>query len=177
MFIFFFGSCGRASFLQRFVIDFWMYFDNTFDVFRYLFHSCTQPTKPSITLVFRMKSNDFIIQENIILNYFHEFLRYEFWHWFLMSFGTDFATILAPLLNTIQCFLEIFFWLILDRIFAGFGSKLSLKTLHLSHPFCVCFRPLSAYLIIIIFRIVFRNRFFVDYSRILVPFSDRSWFS
>ena len=61
------------------------------------------------TIVFTMNLNEFTIQENMNFDNFNEFFRYQFWHWFLMSFGIDFGTILASLWHQIQCFVVIVF--------------------------------------------------------------------
>ena len=66
-----------------------MEFGILFDVLLILFHSRTQPAKPSQIFVFTMKINDFTIQRNIFFDDFHDLFCYQFWHALLMTFGID----------------------------------------------------------------------------------------
>ena len=66
------------------------------NLFWYLYLSHMQPSKPSKRIVF-----------TICLMIFLSFFRYQFWHWFLMSFGIDFGSLLGPLWHQIPCFVLI----------------------------------------------------------------------
>ena len=52
-----------------------------------------------------MHLHDLTIQKSMFLNYFHDIFRYLLWHWFLMCFGINFVSRLAPFRH--QC---SFFW-------------------------------------------------------------------
>ena len=84
LFIMFFFDCSHNFLEHHFYIDMlsiWMQMLTAFWIsLGYLFHSCTQPARPSITLVFRIYLNDFTIQEDMHFYVFHVFFRYECSH-------------------------------------------------------------------------------------------------
>ena len=107
----FWVSLFRAWNLYRCFIDFGMDFGVTVDVFWYLYRSHMQHFKPWKTFVFTMNFNDFTIQK-------HDFwwcswsFSLKFWHWFLMSLGIVFSSILEPLWHQVPCFGVIVFGMI-----------------------------------------------------------------
>ena len=72
--------------------------------FGYPLRSSTQPAEPSKSNVFTMKLNDFTIHKNIMFDDFPHLFHYQLEHWFFMSFGIDFDTILESLWHQNQCF-------------------------------------------------------------------------
>ena len=68
-----------------------------------------------------MNFNDFTIKRNMMFDDCSDLFRYQFWHWFLMTFGIDLGSILGPLWRQITCFLVIVlgmsFWIDLLLIF------------------------------------------------------------
>ena len=101
-----FSSMIPVLFFHRFWDGFWYHF---WCFCWYLSRSHMQPSKPSKTFVFTMNFNVFTIQRNMIVDDFPDLFRYQFWHWFLMTFGIDFGSILGPLWHQIPCFLVIVF--------------------------------------------------------------------
>ena len=135
----------RASVLHWFCIDFGMDFRIIFYLISwYLYRSCTQPAKPSQTIVFTLIFKDFTIHENMIFDDVHDRFRYQFWHCFLIGLGIDFGSIVAPLWHLIQCFGVIVlgddFW---NGILVGFDQK-GTQILKTVHPFSLLFRPCFA---------------------------------
>ena len=110
--------------------------------FWYLYRSHMQPSKPSKTFVFPMNFNDFTLQRNMIFDDFPDLFRYQFWHWFLMSFGIDFGSILGPLCQQIPCFLEIVLLMICWIFFIRSLTKMVTKDIWFVSPFSVLFRIL-----------------------------------
>ena len=56
-----------------------------------------------------MNFNDFTLQRNMNFHDFLDLFRYQFWHWFLMSFGIDFGSILEAFCNYFYVFSVSFF--------------------------------------------------------------------
>ena len=50
-------------------------------------------------------------QKNMKFHDFPDLFRYQFWHWFLMSFGIDFGSILGAFWLHFPCFFAIGFWM------------------------------------------------------------------
>ena len=94
-----------------------------FDIVWYLFRSRTQPAKPSQTNVFTLSLNDFTIQKNMIFDYFHDLFRYKFWHWLLMSVGTDLGSIWASSWHQVPSFFAIVFLIIFESNFDDFWQE------------------------------------------------------
>ena len=107
----------------------WCFFDT-------FYRSHMQPSKTSKTLGFTLNFNDFTIQRNMIFDDFPDLFRYQFWHWFLMTFGIDFGSILGPLWHQIPCFLVIVFLMV---FWIGFWPKWFQKIYGASLPFRLCF--------------------------------------
>ena len=103
------ASFFRAWLLHKCFIDFGMDLDVIFDGFWYLSRSHMQPSKPSKTIVFTMKFNDFTILRNMFLDDFPSLFRDKFLHWFLMSCCIYFGSLLVPFWYQCSCFRDIYF--------------------------------------------------------------------
>ena len=64
------------------------------------------------------------MQENIIVDDCPDLFRYQFWLWFLMSFGIDVGSMLVSLSHRNQCFgMTILFYDLGDRNVIDFDQK------------------------------------------------------
>ena len=88
-----------------------------------------------------MNFNDFILQRNMIFDDFPNLFRYQFWHWFSMSFGIvlHFGSLLASMFMFFRDrFLNVF-W---DGIFNGNESQMGVKKYPGREAFWLPFRDL-----------------------------------
>ena len=84
----------RAWFLYRYFIDFKMDFSLIFNVF---------------VDTFSVRTCNLLNHQKYL--FCNEFQCFYHWHWFSMSCGIDFGSILGPLWHQIPCLLVIVFWM------------------------------------------------------------------
>ena len=71
-----------------------------------------------------MNFNDFTIQWNMIFHYFHDLVRYQFWHWLFDDFGHRFwVHVGTPLVSNAMFLGDLFLDEFLNRFFVDLRPK------------------------------------------------------
>jgi hypothetical protein len=86
----------------------------------------------------------FTLQKNIMFDDFPDFCRYQWLHYFLMSFGIEFGSILGAFWDKCSCFFVIVFWMNIRCYFLQMFDQKGSQIILLELPVLSLFGPLSA---------------------------------